>query len=129
MEFAAAYGSNNESLQRVPEIKDLGTIFDNEFSFAKVSYVINKTKRKLGFIKRSTRVSINPATIVTLFKSMVAPTLTYTSSVTSPIHDLSNHPARTFWNKLFTWLHDVLHLNLVVPCHGSIVIMQHFMNR
>ena len=48
--FDAAYEMNNERLQRVSLIKDLGVIFNSKFSFTEyISYVINKTKRKLGF--------------------------------------------------------------------------------
>ena len=53
--FDAAYEINNERLRRVSLIKDLGFIFDDKFSSKEhISYVINKSKRKLRFIKRST---------------------------------------------------------------------------
>ena len=89
--FDAAYEISDESLLRVSIINDLGVIFDNKLSFAEhQSYVINKAKRKLGFIKRSTRDFVRPATVVSLFKSIVVPTLTYASQIWSP-HSQQDH--------------------------------------
>ena len=89
--FDAAYEISDEGLLRVSTIKDLGVIFDNKLSFAEhQSYVINKARRKLGFIKRSTRDFVQPATVVSLFKSMVVPTLTYASQIWSP-HSQQDH--------------------------------------
>ena len=71
--FDTAYKLNNERLQRYSLIKDFGGIFDRTFYFTEhISYVINKAKRKLGFIKRSTMDFIHPMSIVSFFRSMVA---------------------------------------------------------
>ena len=81
----AAYEISNESFLRVSIIKDLGIFFVSKLSFTEhQSYVTNKAKRKLGFIKKTTMDFVKLATIVSLFNSMVVPTITYASPIWSP---------------------------------------------
>ena len=75
----------NEELKRVMVMKDLGVIFSSDFKFEdNLTYLINKAKKKLGFVIRSTYDFKRPNTILPLFKSFVVPVLTYTSRIQSP---------------------------------------------
>ena len=60
---------NNESLKRVEVMKNLGVIFSSNLKYDDyLNYIINKAKKKLGFIIRSTHEFKGPHTI--FFKSL-----------------------------------------------------------
>ena len=83
--FDTRYNLNNEDLKRVTTMKDLGVIFSSDLKFGDhLTYVINKAKRKLGFVIRSTFDFKGPNTIIALFKSLVLPILTYAAQIWSP---------------------------------------------
>ena len=68
----------NEELKRVMVMKDLGVIFSSNFKFAdNLTYLINKAKKKLGLVIRSTYDFKRPNAILPLFKPLVVPVLTY----------------------------------------------------
>ena len=67
---------NDQDFKIVTFMKDLGVIFSANLKFADhLTYVINKAKKKLGVVIRSTYDFKGPNTILTLFKSLVAPIL------------------------------------------------------
>ena len=77
-------------LDRVSSIKDLGVIFDSKFTFRDhIDFVTSKALRMFGFICRNTRLFQNARSIITLFKSLILPSLTYASVIWSPYHNNS----------------------------------------
>ena len=59
-------------------IRDLGVYLDSSLSFVNhVDYVISKSSRLIGFIKRSTSDFSNITSIIHLYNSLVLPNLTY----------------------------------------------------
>ena len=72
------YSMDNEELTRVAVMKDLRVIFSSELKFADhLTYGINKAKKKLGLVIRSTYDFKRPNAILPLFKPLVVPVLTY----------------------------------------------------
>ena len=66
-------------------MKDLGITFSSNGKFdTHISNITNKAFRTLGFINRSFKNFYNPLTYITLFNSLVRPTLEYASPVWSP---------------------------------------------
>ena len=86
MQVDVAYELTDEGLQRVESIKDLRVFFHSSLSFSDhVAFFVNKTRRKIGFMKRSTKDFMQPYSITSLFKFLVAPILTYAYPIWSPI--------------------------------------------
>lgn len=79
------YHFNNNNLERVDMIKDLGVIFDSGFTFRQHTEICrNKAMKMLGFVKRHT-MSFNDITAIKLlYVSLVRPHLENVSSVWSP---------------------------------------------
>ena len=77
------YTINSNILKTVSEIRDLGVIYTNNFSFnAHINTIISKAFKTLGFIKRSTANFTN--TTITLYKQLLLPILDYCSPIWSP---------------------------------------------
>ena len=82
--FDTKYTMNNEGLKRVTTMKDLGVIFSSDLRFKDhLTHVINRAKKKLGFVIRSTFDFKGLNTILTLFKSLVLSLLTYVAQIWS----------------------------------------------
>ena len=71
------YKINDNDLEEVEEIKNLGVIFniainfDNKFNFDKhISVTTSKALKTLGFIKRSTKEFTSTDSIICLYKSL-----------------------------------------------------------
>ena len=65
-------------------MKDLGILYISDLSFSNhVCYAINKAKKKLGFIIRSTSDFTRPSSVISLFKSLVSPILSYSTQIWS----------------------------------------------
>ena len=78
------YFLNSNSLHRVTVIKDLGVVFNSNFTFKPlIERVITKSFKSLGFIKCSTSDFSNISAIIYLFKTTVLPNLLYCSQVWS----------------------------------------------
>ena len=61
------YTINGRPLSRVSSVKDLGVIFDNDYSFSShIEYIYNKAVRTFGFIKRTTVDLKHTSTIIYL---------------------------------------------------------------
>ena len=66
-------------------IKDLGVFYDSSFSFVDhIQHVTAKALRMLGFIRRATIDFRDPLSLVSLYKSLVLPHLTYASVIWTP---------------------------------------------
>ena len=75
---------DNEELTRVAVMKDLRVIFSSNLKFSDhLTYGINKSKKKLGFILRSSYDFTGSNTILSLFKSLVVSVLTYAAQIWS----------------------------------------------
>ena len=58
---------------------------NNRLSFQQhIDYLISRASKYLGFITRSSKDFKNPYSLITLFKTLVVPTLTYASSLWRP---------------------------------------------
>ena len=82
---AYEYKLNNLILKRTNVQKDLGFIYDEKFTFNdQLDYVLSKASKKLGFVIRSTKDFRNPLSRISLYKSLIQPTMTYASCIWSP---------------------------------------------
>jgi hypothetical protein len=78
------YSLNNEELERLDSIKDLGVTFDSDLSFTQhIAEKINKANSCLGIIKRNF-IYLDKEAFVMLYKSMVRSHLEYCNSVWHP---------------------------------------------
>ena len=84
--IAYDYKINNQSLDRVSTIKDLGVTFDSRLTFTPhLENIIGRANRNWFFICRHTREFKNPNSIKILYLSLVRSILTYGSSIWRPI--------------------------------------------
>ena len=75
------------SLSKVTEQKDLGVIFQDNFSFdTHLDSAVNRSFRSLGFIIRSAS-RFNANTLIYLYKSLVRQILLYNSVIWSPHYE------------------------------------------
>ena len=82
------YTVNNTLLSKVSSHKDLGVVFDDNFSFTHhVELVSSKCMRNLGCIRRQTKSFREISTIRCLFNAFVLPHLFYASNVWTPYKD------------------------------------------
>ena len=80
-----AYGLNGKQIEEIYQIKDLGVIFDSKLTCTPhIDYIVNKSLRKLGYLKRHTTTFKDISTIVILYKTLIKPILMYASTVWSP---------------------------------------------
>ena len=79
------YALNQHQVQRVVTISDLGIIMDSALTYQDhIEAVIAKAIKLVGFIKRSTVDFKSTHTIISLYRSIVLPIVTYGSVVWSP---------------------------------------------
>ena len=83
--FKVNYSIDSQILDRVQTIRDLGVIYDSSLSFdQRTKSVVTKCLEILGFIRNVTLDFRNVSTLVYLYKSLLLPVLTYSSSVWFP---------------------------------------------
>lgn len=83
------YFINNEPLQRVDNIKDLGILLDTKLNFnLHYDSIISKSHAMLGFIKRRASEFNNVWVTKTLYCSLVRSILEYGSVVWNPYHEV-----------------------------------------
>ena len=76
--FSFDYKTDNVVLHNFSSVKDLGVTFYYRLNFKEhVSYILSKSLRLLGFIKRNSSDFRNPFTLKTLYISLVRPHLEY----------------------------------------------------
>lgn len=79
------YSISGSQLSRSSEATDLGVVFDSGLSFqSHIDYVVSRTARLLGFIKRSTHSFSDITAIIHLYRSLLIPIFTYASQIWSP---------------------------------------------
>ena len=79
------YSINENILEQVPIIKDLGVLITNNLSWSKhMESIVLKANITLGLIKRICREVKNINTRRILYRTLVRPKLEYASSVWSP---------------------------------------------
>lgn len=84
------YKLNNQQIQEVEEIKDLGITIDNKLTFNKhIERITLKAYRILGLITRTGRDFSNTYSLISLFSAMVLPILEYGTVIWSPFTDTS----------------------------------------
>lgn len=72
---------NNQTIERVTEIKYLGVVLDENLSFKQnVNYIVKKVAKKINFLRRlSTNISIFAR--LTIYKAIIAPHFEYCSTL------------------------------------------------
>ena len=79
------YKINNTSLSRVYEIKDLGVILDSNLTLENhINYIVSKASKTVGFIYKFSSDFRNCQTLLTLYKTLVLPLLTYCCQIWRP---------------------------------------------
>lgn len=83
------YKLNGCVIKRSTEIKDLGIIFDSKLAFTKhIDYIVSKSFSMIGFIRRNTQEFRDPATLKSLYISLVRSRLEYCSIIWSPYYEV-----------------------------------------
>ena len=99
------YQLAGSDLQLVSSAKDLGVIFNSDFSFKyQVDAVYSRAVRTLGFIKRTTFNFRHVSSILYLYKTLVLPLLTYCSSIWSPYQQIYINKLEEIQHKLLRYL-------------------------
>ena len=76
--FNFDYTINSFNLNKVLSFKDLGVIFNSKLNFKEhIDYILAKSMRSLGFLKRNCKEFKNILTLNTLHYSLVRPHLEY----------------------------------------------------
>lgn len=83
------YAIDNNVLEKVNVQKDLGVIFESNFTFNQhLNATVSKAFNMLGFVMRSTKEFKNLKAIISIYKSLVRSVLTYASIIWSPHYDV-----------------------------------------
>ena len=83
IEYTYHFGAH--IIEQVNEIKDLGVIFSKNLNFSThINYIIKKSFRMLGFIKRSTKPINNVKVLINLYYTLVRSNLEYCNFIWSP---------------------------------------------
>lgn len=83
------YSLNNQALVPVPEIKDLGIIFDTKLSFIPhINNITTKAMQMLGFILRTSKDFTNLKTLKILYSSIVRSHLEFNSTIWNPFYNI-----------------------------------------
>lgn len=87
--IVANYTVGGSILSRVSKIKDLGVIFNSQFSFGDhLEYVVNKANAMLGFVKRWSKEFNDLHVTKTLYCTFVRSIMEYASQVWDPFCDV-----------------------------------------
>ena len=79
-----AYSIDDANFERVDKVKDLGIIFDSILTFAPhIEYIISKSTKMLGFVKRVTTDFRDINCILYLYKTLILTNMTYCSQIWS----------------------------------------------
>ena len=85
LKFNYKYSIDNEKIERVDVIRDLGVILDRKLNFkAHIEYITAKARSILAWIKRFGYEFEDPWTIKRLFSTFVLPIVEYASQVWNP---------------------------------------------
>lgn len=79
------YTINDHNLEKINEIKDLGVILTSNLSYSShTNFIVNKSFKMLGFIKRSSIKFCTAKSLFCLYNSLVRSHLDFASSIWSP---------------------------------------------
>ena len=99
------YKIENNTLIMVDSVRDLGLTLDSNWKFdLHRSKIASKAYQTLGFIRRSTYEFKNPATLISLFKSLIMPTLNYASTIWKPHYKSDYTPLEGIIHKFLRYL-------------------------
>lgn len=99
------YFLENERLETVDTIKDLGVVFQKDLSFSRhIDNIVLKGFRLLGFIKRNTRDIYDVKAITTLYYSLIRSTLEYCSIIWTPNYNCHIQRIERVQNKFVKYL-------------------------
>lgn len=92
-------------ISRLTEIKDLGLVFDQRFSFIPhITQLTLSACRIYGFIVRNARLFENSSTIIHLFNALVRSKLEYGCLIWRPIYNCHAHHLETVQRRFLKWL-------------------------
>jgi ribonucleases P/MRP protein subunit RPP40 len=78
------YQINNENIESVKEVRDLGVVMDSNLSFARhTDLQVSKANRILGLVRRAFEY-LSKDMLVRLYKALIRPHLEYCSTVVYP---------------------------------------------
>jgi hypothetical protein len=81
------YTINDEKLERVESIKDLGVIINYNMSFhVHIANIVNNAYKRLGFAMRNSKHVNDAYALSFLFNGIVRSKLEYASIIWSPVH-------------------------------------------
>lgn len=84
----ADYFINDEPIERVYEIRDLGVIMDHKMNFdSHIEYTKRKSESALGFVRRQSRNKLSTETATLLYTSLVRSNLEFANVVWMPHND------------------------------------------
>ena len=99
------YSINNDNLDHVNEIKDLGVYFKPNLNFSfHISKIVTKSYQMLGFMKRVTKDFTSDICLNTLYNSLVRSRLEYCSQVWSPTCHTSIKKIESVQKRYFKYL-------------------------
>ena len=102
---ATTYTIQNDSIEAVNSINDLGVIFDRQLSFSlHVESIVLKAFRLLGFIKRNTKYINDTKAIMCLYNCLVRSILEYCSVVWAPSYAVHRNRLERVQNKFCKYL-------------------------
>lgn len=83
------YYIENEILNRKAVIRDLGVLFDDQLSFRPhYDHLLQRSRKLLGFIIRTTKAFKKPTSILSLFNSLIRTVLEYCCPIWSPCYGI-----------------------------------------
>ncbi|CAA9997447.1 unnamed protein product [Nesidiocoris tenuis] len=99
------YHINGIALNRLTSVVDLGILFDSRLSMTDhINRISARAMKTLGFLKRNTRDFQDIPALVTLYRSLVVPTLEYGLVVWSPFYAAHIHQLEHVQHKFLRYV-------------------------
>lgn len=115
---------NNETIEKVSEIKYLGVILDEQLRFkSNVDYIVKKISKKTNFLRRISK-DVSVFTRLTIYKSIVAPHFEYCSTLLLYLNNNELQVLQKLQNKA---MRVILQCTRYTPINNMLQILN-FMN-
>lgn len=111
---------NNQTLEKVAEIKYLGVILDEQLTFKQyVVYIVKKVAKKINFLRRISK-NLSMFARLTIYKTIIAPHFEYCSTV---LLFLNNNEIQTLQKMQNKAMRVILQCNRYTPIQNMLEVL------
>lgn len=115
-----SYFINDQKLQNVEKVKDLGVIIDPKLNFdTHILTTVSKCLKLLGFVIRNSKDFKHPETKIKLFETLVRPVIEYCSLVWNPQYEVYSKRIESIQRRFLYHLSYKDHLAKKLPSYNN----------